>query len=213
MRNRRIRDIAIDLTSLLDVVMILIFAVLIENSKLVEEQCKKLEVANGQIQEMQDELNKMDELSEELKNALGKLQEGNVDELLKQLQNEENQLNAYKYMDNIAVLINIGLENRYNNTSRCLTFGRNSNNEYELYEIGRKDREKWNYSINKLKIFLNECIEQTIQNDDKTIYIIFSIDTRKVYANDFECVENVLKDIESKDSTGRVKYKITYLDN
>ncbi len=56
MRKRRIRDIVIELTSLLDVVMILIFAVMIENSRMVKASEEKVVAANATIEEMQDEL-------------------------------------------------------------------------------------------------------------------------------------------------------------
>ena len=56
MRTRRIRDIVIELTSLLDVVMILIFAVMIENSKMVEASEAEVVAANATIEEMQGEL-------------------------------------------------------------------------------------------------------------------------------------------------------------
>ncbi|MCR5823983.1 MAG: hypothetical protein K6G60_06075 [Lachnospiraceae bacterium] len=56
MRARRIRDIVIELTSLLDVVMILIFAVMIENSKMVKASEAEVLLANQALEEMQDEL-------------------------------------------------------------------------------------------------------------------------------------------------------------
>ncbi len=56
MRKRRTRDIVIELTSLLDVVMILIFAVMIENSRMVKASEAEVVEANAVIEEMRDEL-------------------------------------------------------------------------------------------------------------------------------------------------------------
>jgi DNA repair exonuclease SbcCD ATPase subunit len=61
MRKRRIRDIVIELTSLLDVVMILIFAVMIENSNMVKASEAETEAAKATIEEMQTELDGADE--------------------------------------------------------------------------------------------------------------------------------------------------------
>lgn len=112
MKHKRTRDIVIELTSLLDVVMILIFAVMIKNTQLMEERTAALEEVQEQNGEMQGELEKLAGISEELENALAKLAEGDIEELLARLQNAENQLNAYDYMDDIVVVFNVGLENK-----------------------------------------------------------------------------------------------------
>ena len=48
MKHKRTRDIVIELTSLLDVVMILIFAVMIKNTQLMEERTAALEEVQEQ---------------------------------------------------------------------------------------------------------------------------------------------------------------------
>ena len=57
MRNRKIRDVVIELTSLLDIVMILIFAVMIDNAKLTQEKQGDLDQANSKIEMMQKTIN------------------------------------------------------------------------------------------------------------------------------------------------------------
>ena len=56
MRHRKTREVVIELTALLDVVIILIFAVMIENAKLVQESQNNLDDANTQIESMQEEM-------------------------------------------------------------------------------------------------------------------------------------------------------------
>jgi len=111
MRHRRTRDIVIELTSLLDIVMILIFAVMIKNSQLVEASNQRVIDLQEENAAMQDNLTKYEGLSEELANALGKLEEGDLESLLEQLHNAENEVNSYEYMDDIVIVYNIGLEN------------------------------------------------------------------------------------------------------
>ena len=111
MRHKRTRNIVIELTSLLDIVMILIFAVMIKNSQLVEASNQELNELQKENTAMQNDLAEYEGISEELANALGKLEEGDVEMLLDQLHNAENQLDTYKYMDDIVIVYNIGLEN------------------------------------------------------------------------------------------------------
>ncbi len=56
MRTRRIRDIVIELTSLLDVVMILIFAVMIENSRMVEASEAETIAVKTSMEEMRSDI-------------------------------------------------------------------------------------------------------------------------------------------------------------
>lgn len=104
MRQNRIRNIVIELTSLLDIVMILIFAVMIKNSQLVEASSQEVGELQKENAEMQKELAEFEGISEELANALGKLEEGDLETLLEQLHNAENEVNSYEYMDDIVIV-------------------------------------------------------------------------------------------------------------
>ena len=210
MRHKITRNIVIELTSLLDVVMILIFAVMIKNTQLVEASNQKVSELQEENAAMQDDLAEYEGISEELANALGKLEEGDLEALLEQLHNAENQLDTYEYMDDIVIVYNIGLKNRYNNTSRCITYGRASDENPPEYEAKRTSADDWNYAINSLKLDLQEFIEKELQEsaEDKYIYLVFSVDMTKVYANDFDDVEKVLTDFETKYGD-RVRYRLS----
>ncbi len=213
MRHKRTRDIVIELTSLLDIVMILIFAVMIKNSQLVEASNQELNKLQKENAAMQDDLAEYEGISEELANALGKLEEGNLETLLAQLHNAENQLDTYEYMDDIVIVYNIGLENRYNNTSRCITYGRASDENYKTHDAKRTATDEWKYAISYLKLDLQAFIEKELQEnaEDKYIYLVFSVDITKVYANDFDDIEKVLTDFETKYGD-RVKYRLSIIE-
>lgn len=115
MRHKRTRSIKVELTSLLDVVMILIFGVMIKNAQLVEAGNQEVSELQKENAVMQEKLAEYDGIAEELANALGKLEEGDLETILEQLHNAENEINTYEYMNSIVVVYNIGLENRYNN--------------------------------------------------------------------------------------------------
>lgn len=214
MRHKRTRDIVIELTSLLDVVMILIFAVMINNTKLVEASNQKA----GELQEenaaMQSSLEEYEGVDEELANALGKLEEGDLETLLEQLHNAENQLETYEYMDDIAVCYNIGLENRYNNTARCLTYGLASDENYKSFDVKRTATDEWNQAVTHFKLDLTEYIDQELQAnaEDKYIYLIFSVDKTKVYSNDYDDIEKILMDLETEYDS-KVIYKLNILES
>lgn len=213
MRHKRTRNIVIELTSLLDIVMILIFAVMIKNSQLVEASNQKVSELQKENAAMQDDLAEYGGIAEELANALGKLEEGDLETILEKLHNAENQINAYEYMDDIVIVYNVGLENRYNNTSRCLTYGRAFDENCETYNVKRNATDEWDYVINSLKLDLKEYIDKEIQKneEDTYIYLVFSVDKTKVYSNDYDNVEKVLTDFETKYGD-RVRYRLNILE-
>lgn len=213
MRHKRTRNIVIELTSLLDIVMILIFAVMIKNSQLVEARNQQLSELQEENAAMQDDLAGYEGISEKLDNALGKLEEGDLEVLLEQLHYAENQLDAYEYMDDIVAVYNIGLENRYSNTSRYIIYGRASDENHKTYFAKRTATDEWNYAINYLKLDLQTFIEKELQEnaEDKYIYLVFSVDITKVYANDFNDIEKVLSNFETKYGD-RVRYRLSILE-
>ena len=120
MRRRRKRDIVIELTALLDVIMIMIFMVMNENSKLVSEAQSKLGAVQ---QENIEQAGKISELSAELTEALAMLDEGNLDELFQRLESAESKLEAYQALDDEIIILNVALSNNSNNSIRYLSYG------------------------------------------------------------------------------------------
>lgn len=213
MRHRRVRDIVIELTSLLDVVMILIFAVMIQNAKLVEANNQKIGEIEAENAAMEAELDQMSGISDELATALGKLEEGDVDALLEKLHSAENKLDSYDYMENIVVVFNVGLENRYNNTIRCLTYGIGADESTKTFNVKRASNEEWDNAMNSFKLAVDEFIQSELKknSEDKYLYIVFSVDPMKVYSNDFKDIDDVLRSIEIKYGQETVRYQLNYI--
>ncbi len=218
MKRRRKRDIIIELTSLLDVIMIMIFMVMAENSKLIAEKQNALDAAqteNSSNAAALDELKDENEaLSEELAEALGKLDEGNAEELLDKLHAAESRLDAYQYMDDVIIVLNIGLENRYSNTVRYLSFGNPAAPEKNVIaEI--HNNEELETAVNQMRVFLAEYTSQAANDKSgSTIaYMIFSYDPRLVFQDDYAVVDKALNDLEHKANSGNVRYRINPLDN
>lgn len=218
MRHRRKRDIIIELTSLLDVIMIMIFMVMAENSKLIAEKQTALDAAQSEISENNSELEKLnktsDELSEKLNEALGKLDEGNIEELLEKLQAAESRLDAYKYMDDIVIVLNIGLENKYSNTVRYLSFSNSANADETQTVIEIRNNDELAVAVNRMRVFLSEYIAQAADDESgSTIaYMVFSYDTRTVFQDDFAAVSDALNALENKANSGNVRYRLNPLN-
>ena len=220
MRRRHKRDIIIELTSLLDVIMIIIFMVMKENSKMIvdkqnavnaaqqvnSEQAAAIDDLNGLIADLSSQIsdtqNKLDE-------AQGKLDEGSIEELLDRLHEAESKLESYMAVDDVVIVLNIGLENRYNNTVRCMTYGKSSYDSKSETSENRSDSE-FEVSLNKLKVFISEYITKVIDDKDNQtiVYVIFTYDPHKVYRRDYEAITEALKDADIKANNGNFRYRI-----
>lgn len=211
MRRRRRHDIVIELTSLLDVIMIIIFMVMKQNSAMIVDKQNTIDAVQKENTSQSaaiEELNsKADELSNQLAEAQGKLEEGGADELRDKLQAAENKLASYEAIDDVVIVLNIGLENKYNNTVRTLTFGQVSE---ESSVIDNHDDDEFDVSLNKMRVFIGDYIGK-VQADTENqtiVYIVFTYDPTKVYQRDYEAVGDALKDAEIKANNGNFRYRI-----
>ena len=210
-RRRRKRDIIIELTSLLDVIMIIIFMVMKENSRMIVDKQNALnsaqQVNSEQAGAISDLSGRVDDLEAQLAEAQGKLDEGGADELLEKLQSAENRLESYKAIDDVVIVLNIGLENKYNNTVRSLTFGKVSENSEIL---NNRSDDDFAVSLNKLKVFVTDYITQVLDDKENQtiVYVVFTYDPHKVYERDYEAVGEALKEAERKANSGNFRYRI-----
>ena len=220
MRRKRKHDIIIELTSLLDVIMIIIFMVMKENSRMIvdkqnainaaqqvnSEQAASIDDLNDQLADLNDQL---EDAENRLDEAQGKLDEGSVEELLDKLHSAESKLESYKAVDDVVIVLNIYLENRYNNTVRCMTYGKSAYDaESETSEV-RSD-EEFEVSLNKLKVFVAEYITKVSDDKDNQtiVYIVFTYDPHKVYQRDYEAITEALKEADIKANNGNFRYRI-----
>ena len=168
MRRRRKRDIVVELTALLDVIMIMIFMVMNENSKLVSEAQSKLGAVQ---QENIEQAGKISELSAELTEALAMLDEGNLDELFQRLESAESKLEAYQALDDEIIILNVALSNNSNNSIRYLSYGKvadpNGENRIEIRNDTDRSRAERN-----LRMFISENT-QNIDTNSTVVRIVF----------------------------------------
>lgn len=201
---RRKRDIIIELTSLLDVIMIMIFMVMTENGKLITEKQDTLDSVTRENKKLKRE---SDKLEAQLDEALAKLDEGSYEELLERLQIAESKLDSYEFMNSVVTVINIELENKYNHTVRFLTFG-NSASESDSRVCEIRSDEDLEDAINKLKVYVADHISDvTDKPDSPIVYLVFTYNSSNVYHNDYAAVHNALGDAEIRSASGNVRYR------
>lgn len=204
MRRRWKRDIVIELTALLDVIMIMIFMVMNENSKLVSEAQNELSTVQ---QENVEQAAQIDELSAELAEVLAMLDEGNLDELLQRLESAESKLEAYQALDDEIIILNVALSNNSNNSIRYLSYGKvadsNSENRIEIRNDTDRSRAERN-----LRMFISENT-QNIDTNSTVVRIVFSYDPDKIYIKDFEMVDTALRDAEIQANSGNFRYRVS----
>ena len=175
MRSRRLRNIVIELTSLLDVVMILIFAVMINYSDVAAENQEKYEQAQ-----------------EQLDLARSELAEGRTEDLLKEIAAAEGRAEAYEYLDNLVVIINVSLVNKGDNKYRVLSYGIGSERGYSSRWISRDDETAFNKELIQLKDYLYKNISEA--EEDAILYIVFSYDSQSINGDDCDLLNEILRE-------------------
>ena len=217
MRRRRKRDIVIELTALLDVIMIMIFMVMSENSKLVSEAQSELGAVQ---QENVEQAGQIDELSAELAEALAMLNEGNLGEILERLENAENKLEAYQAINDEVIVLNVKLRNDPTDTIRYLIYGKAADADYSVEHSWRgtgnpkyeKENDDPNFrsAINSLRVFINDYVEQALNDESGSMIVcaVFSYDPAHVYQTPLEAVDEVLRNAEAKVPNGNFRYQI-----
>lgn len=206
MRRRRRKDIIIELTSLLDVIMIMIFMVMGENSKLVEETQSDLKTAQEEKSQLQIEY---DDTYKKLQEALGELEEGDLQEVLKKLRESESKLNAYEYMNDVVTVINIELKNNSNNTVRYLTYGDPGDYGAEQNQCEIRSSDELNTAIDKMKVFIHDYRSK---DDIDILYVIFSFDPENVFQDDYAAINEALKRLENISESSNFRYRINPAD-
>lgn len=208
---RKKRDIIIELTSLLDVIMIMIFMVMTENSKLITEKQSSLDSVtreNKKLKNESEDLNsQLEETLAELDEALAKLDEGSYEELLERLQIAESKLESYEFMNHVVTVINVELENKYNHSVRYLTFGdAASESDSRVFEIHSSD--DLENAVNRLKVYVADHISDvTDKPDSPIVYLVFTYDPSNVFHDDYAAVHTALGDAEIRVPSGNVRYR------
>lgn len=199
----RRKEVIIELTSLLDVILIIIFMVLNQNGSQMEKQNEQLESISEENQQLKDENG---DLSEELKEALSKLEEGDLEKLIEQLNIANSEINSYEYMNEVISIINVNLSGKYGNWT--LSYGMSGENQSKWSTTRIKSTSDLVSPLNELKVYLDDKVSDALNNSDASfVYIVFNYDSSQINAKLYEMIDDALKNTESRDTTGQVRYR------
>ena len=175
MKSRGLRNIVIELTSLLDVVMILIFAVMINYSNVTAQTEEDYKEASEELEELSEQY---DIALTQLELAKAELADGNVENLLKDMAAANSRQDAYEYLDEMIVIINVSLENYDDNKFRVLSYGTGSALGTSSGPISREDDTAFEQQLNRLEDYLYTQINNA--QADAPVFIVFSYDPDNV---------------------------------
>lgn len=199
----RRKEVIIELTSLLDVILIIIFMVLNQNGSQMEKQNEQLESISEENQQLKDENG---DLSEELKEALSKLEEGYLEKLIEQLNIANSEINSYEYMNEVISIINVNLSGKYSNWT--LSYGMSGEDQSKWSTTRIKSTSDLVSPLNELKVYLDDKVSDALNNSDASfVYIVFNYDSSQINAKLYEMIDDALKNTESRDTTGQVRYR------
>ena len=169
MKSRGLRNIVIELTSLLDVVMILIFAVMINYSNVTAQTEEEYKHASEELQALTEEY---DNVNAELELARAELAEGNIESMLRDMAAANSRQNAYEYMDDMIIIVNVTLENKSDNKYRVLSYGVGSVLGLSSGPVARDDETTFEQEINRMEDFIYSQVYNS--DPDTPVFIVLS---------------------------------------
>ena len=192
MKSRGLRNIVIELTSLLDVVMILIFAVMINYSNVTAQTEEDYNQASEELEALSEDY---DIAVRELELARAELADGDIEALLANVAAANSRQEAYEYLDEMIVIINVKLENYDDNKYRIISYGVGSELGTASDPIVREDSTAFDRQLNRLEDYLYTEVNNAAP--DAPVFIVFSYDPDNVYYDDCNRLITLLRDKKS----------------
>ena len=187
---RKRKSVIVELTSLLDVIFIMLFMVMnrSQNAAAEAQSTAAFEVAEAQAQidAMQDEVNVYREIIEE------------VQEERANLESMQSKLNSYEVFEEYAKIISVHvLDNTY---KRTLTVDDGAVKTKIDFNWDNMD-----YASSALEDTLRECIN-TAENP---VFIVFSYNGDKLYRQDYNLVSEVITEVQGGYENVYIKFDDT----
>lgn len=169
---KRRSSIGIELTPLLDVILILLFLIIIRN--------------NDETERIADEYDKAEQVYIENTDRL----EAELAESIRHAENAENILSGYESFDEYSVIISIGIT-RSADGSRSILLSEKGETSYISYGW-----DNLRYGENALKAELEKRISSA---DEKPVFISFNYDSDNIYLRDYQIISSVLDNLDGDD--------------
>ena len=241
MKHRRTREIVIELTSLLDVVMILIFAVLLQNSELIEQKNEEITAMASEKESLMEEIGGLNEnlaeligeidilsgenekLSAELLKAIADLSESDIEALLESLKTAEKKeeimeaVSEYVYIYYITeTTFKSGTGNEdfeYNLITYGALFGAEKEITIPLTEASIKDESTINGYMKIIENDINTYIENNLSGytEEKNFYVVISMDEHRFTAVD-DGLRSLQNNLYKNKSITKILYSVQRLE-
>lgn len=170
---KRRNSIGIELTPLLDVILILLFLVMTQNSAETERIAEEYD--RSEQQHIENEAR----LEAELENSL------------QQTADAENIISGYESFDEYSVIIAVGITRKSDGTR---TISVSENGEAPSYISYGWDNLR--YGENALKAELEKKLSSAV---DHPVFISFNYDENDIYLRDHQLITSVLDDLDGDD--------------
>lgn len=191
MKNRKVRDIIIDFTSLLDVILIILFGVMMLDSQKTRDAGMQTENLQDSLLAAENRLAGYDYMKElvlvyniELKNSA------------------ENTETMLIFGDNLRSISTPKKKKSQTDKNRRLEWTKAVNDLKMDLESFIQDQ-------------LNSSSETSGKNnpEDKFLYIFLTYNRENVFQNDFESLDYTLRQIEDSDESQRIRYRLKESEN
>ena len=187
---RKRKSVIVELTSLLDVIFIMLFMVMNQSQTAAEEAQSDAaaEVAAAQVQ--------VEAMEEEVEGYRVIIDEVEADRL--NLESIKNKLNSYEVFEEYATIISVSvLDHSYKRTIIVENGGETVNTDFSW--------DNMDYAESSLNETLNSCIKDS----ENPVFIVFSYNGDKIYRQDYNMVSEVMTKVQGGYENVYIKFDDT----
>lgn len=187
---RKRKSVVVELTSLLDVIFIMLFMVMNRSQTAAEEAentaRQEISAAQSQVEEMQNEVDGYREIISEVE-----AERANLEAV-------KHKLNSYEVFDEYASIVSVYvIDNTYKRTIKVETVSEAVTIDYSW--------ENMDYAEETLKKALNDCISDS----ENPVFIVFSYNGDKLYRQDYTLVSEVMTEVHGGYENVYIKFDDT----
>ncbi len=187
---RKRKSVIVELTSLLDVIFIMLFMVMNQSQTAAEEAQSNAaaEIAAAQVQ--------VEEMQEEIEGYRIIIDETETDR--KNLESIKNKLNSYEVFAEYASIVSVSvLDNSYKRTIIVENSGETVSIDFSW--------DNMDYAESALAETLNNCITDS----ENPVFIVFSYNGDKIYRQDYNMVSEVMTEVQGDYENVYIKFDDT----
>lgn len=187
---RKRKSVVVELTSLLDVIFIMLFMVMNRSQVAAEEAqntaAEEISAAQTQVEEMQQEVDSYREIMSEVEAEREKLESIN------------SKLNSYEVFDEYATIVSVFVvDNTYKRTIKVECGTESLNIDFD-----------WD-NMDYAEVTLAETLNGCIKDSENPVFIVFSYNGDKLYRQDYNLVSGVMTEVHGGYENVYIKFDDT----